>query len=44
MRLIQWKTIVFFTSRSVRSARTTGPKIALRFSRLPVCLFVRPHL
>ena len=29
-----------FTSRSTRSARTAGTKIALRFS----CLFVRPHL
>ena len=30
-----------FTSRS---ARTAGTKIALRFPRLFVCLFVRPHL
>ena len=35
---------VFFTSRSVRSVRTAGTKIALRFPRLFVCLFVRPHL
>ena len=34
----------FFTSRSARSARTAGTKIALRFPRLSVCLFVRPHL
>ena len=37
-----------FTSRSARSARTAGTKIALRFPRLFVglfvCLFVRPHL
>ena len=33
--------ILIFTSRS---ARTAGTKIALRFSRLFVCLFVRPHL
>ena len=37
-------TIQFFTSRSARSARTAGTKIALRFPRLFVCLFVRPHL
>jgi len=30
----------FFTSRSARSARTAGTKIALRFSRLFVCLFL----
>ncbi len=30
-----------FTSLSARSARTAGPKIALRFPRLFVCLFVR---
>ena len=35
---------VFFTSRSARSARTAGTKIALRFLHLFVCLFVRPHL
>ena len=29
-----------FTSRSVRSARTAGPKIALRFPLLSVCLLV----
>ena len=34
----------FVTSRSARSARTAGTKIALRFPRLFVCLFVRPHL
>ena len=33
-----------FTSRSARSARTAGPKIALRFPRQFVCLFVRSHL
>ena len=33
-----------FTSRSARCARTAGPKIALRFPRLSVCLSVRPHL
>ena len=32
------------TSRSARSTRTAGPKIALRFPRLSVCLFVCPHL
>ena len=31
----------FITSQS---ARTAGTKIALRFPRLFVCLFVRPHL
>ena len=35
---------MLFTSRSVRSARTAGTKIALRFPCLFVCLFVRPHL
>ena len=38
----------FITSRSARSARTAGTKIALRFPRLfvclSVCMFVRPHL
>ena len=37
-------SIVLFTSRSARSARTAGTKIALRFPRLFVCLFVRPHI
>ena len=42
--------VTVFTSRSARSARTAGTKIALRFPRLFVCLFVclsvivRPHL
>ncbi len=35
---------LLFTSRSARSARTAGTKIDLRFPRLFVCLFVRPHL
>ncbi len=36
--------LIIFTSRSARSARTAGTKITLRFPRLFVCLFVRPHL
>ena len=32
--------MIFFNSRSARSARTAGTKIALRFPRLFVCLFV----
>ena len=35
---------MIFTNRSACSARTAGTKIALRFPRLFVCLFVRPHL
>ena len=35
---------ILFTSRSARSARTAGTKIASRFPRLFVCLCVRPHL
>ncbi len=35
---------LIFTSWSARSARTAGPKIALRFPCLCVCLFVCPHL
>ena len=39
---------MIFTSRSARSARTAGTKIALRFLCLfvclSVCMFVRPHL
>ena len=31
---------IIFTSRSARSARTAGTKIALRFRRLFICLFV----
>ena len=34
----------FFTSRSARSARTAGTKIALHFPHLFVCLSVHPHL
>ena len=33
-----------FTSWRARSVRTAGPKIALRFPHLFVCLFVRPNL
>ncbi len=35
---------LIFTSWSARSARTAGPKIALRFPCLCVCLFACPHL
>ena len=35
---------LIFTSWSAHSARTAGPKFALRFPCLCACLFVRPHL
>ena len=38
------KLETFLQAGHVRSARLAGPKITLRFPRLLVYIFVRPHL
>ena len=40
LSMVTYSSADVFTSRSARSARTAGTKIALRFPRLFVCLFV----